>query len=179
MSETPISFLLHHRQQVLNAYTGSPGEAWGRLVAGVQIDSAMKENTFRTIIKPFVETCLFYEAGLNAGLNETIDGLNNERRLNTELNNQIHELNNEIERLNAELKVSGSGLNNIDEKLNNLNTETAKSMNIEGWTVAKSGRYYRAFRKINGKVHGVHLGLSLDGAAEKIRAKTITRPMPG
>jgi hypothetical protein len=164
MSETPISFLLHHRRQVLDAYSGSPGEAWGRLVAGIQIDAAMKENTFRTIIKPFVETCLFYEAGLNAGLNETIDGLNNElnneRRLNNELNNQIHELNN---RLNT--------LEGLNSRLNNVDTETVKSMNIEGWTVAKSGRYYRAFRKINGRVQGIHLGLTLDGAAEKIRAK--------
>jgi hypothetical protein len=40
-----------------------------------------------------------------------------------------------------------------------------------GWTVAKSGRYFRAFKKIGGKLHGVHLGASIEGAEEKIKAK--------
>jgi hypothetical protein len=46
---------------------------------------------------------------------------------------------------------------------------TAK--NIAGWTVAKSGGYFRAFKKMGGKMKAVYLGKSLDGAEQKIMAK--------
>ena len=185
---TPIAFLIEHREQVLNAYDGSnglQGETWKTLLPQIQVEQSMKENTFRTILKPFVETCRFFDGQLNK-LNKTITGLNeklnNEQELNTKLNNQVQELNNRLntlDGLNAELNnelekcrlnVSDAGLNNSDEKLNT--DEPAKQkLNIAGWTVIKSGRYYRAFRKINKKVHGVHLGKSLDDAEIKIRAK--------
>jgi hypothetical protein len=159
MNESPIKYLLQNRVQVLSAFTGSPVEAWKRLVADIQIDAAMKENTFRTIIKPFVEVHQYFEAGLN------------------------NQLNNEIDRLNTELNTfRESRLNKTQGGLNNMETEQGlnKKLNIDGWTVAKSGRYFRAFRKIRGKVQGIHLGLTLDGAAEKIKAKSeqITRQQP-
>ena len=135
---TPISFLLEHRHEILNTYTGSPVETWGKLAEVIQIDGAMSENTFRALIKNFVETCQFYE------------------RLNNELNNEIQRLNNEIN----------------NKRGPKMETEAVKSrLNISGWTVAKSGRYYRAFKKIDGKLHGVHLGSNLHGAGVKIKAK--------
>ena len=164
MNESPIKYLLQNRVQVLSAFTGSPVEAWKRLVADIQIYAAMKENTFRTLVKPFVEVCQYFEAGLN-----------NEQELNSELNNKIHELNNRLntlEGLNSRLNNEIERLNNTEGKLNNMETEQVKSkLNIEGWTVAKSGRYFRAFKKINGRVQGIHLGLTLDKAAEKIQEK--------
>ena len=42
---------------------------------------------------------------------------------------------------------------------------------IGDWNIVKSGGYYRAFRRIDGKVCGIHLGKSLRGANRKIRAK--------
>jgi hypothetical protein len=173
MSGSPIKYLLQNRVQVLSAFTGSPIEAWKRLKDKIQIEKAMSENTFRALIKNFVEVCQYFEAGLNTGLNETIDGLNNQ--LNDRLNNQVRELNNRLntlERLNEKLNNEIERLNNTEKKLNNMDAEQVKSrLNIEGWTIAKSGRYFRAFRKIKGRVVGIHLGLTLDGATEKIKEK--------
>jgi uncharacterized phage infection (PIP) family protein YhgE len=194
MSESPIKYLLQNRKQVLSTFTGSPVEAWKRLKDQIQIEKAMSENTFRALIKNFVETCQFLEAGLNDGLNvsdtglndrlnETVAGLNtqlnNEQELNTQLNNQIHELNNRLNtleglnsRLNNEVEQLNNKLNKADEPgLNNIDETVKQKLNIGGWTVAKSGRYFRAFKKINGRVQGIHLGLTLDDAADKIRAK--------
>ena len=180
MNESPIKYLLQNRVQVLSAFTGSPTEAWKKLKDQIHVEKFMSENTFRSLIKNFVETCQHFEAGLN----ETGAGLNNEQELNNqvqELNNRLNtleglneKLNNEIERLNAKLNTfRESGLNKTEERLNNMETEQGlnKKLNIHGWTVAKSGRYFRAFKKIKGRVQGIHLGLTLDGAAEKIKAK--------
>lgn len=205
---TPIEFLIENREAVLNAYAGSPVEAWRKLVELVQVDKVMTENTFRTNLKPFAETCKFFNsrlnerlnidsginnrlnetAELNTRLNETITGLNeklnNEQELNIRLNIQVEELNkrlNRLEELNTVLNnelakcrlnvPDGEGLNN---GLNNMESEQAKSkLNIAGWTVAKSGKYYRAFRKIKGRVYGVHLGKDLTDAETKITAKQL------
>jgi hypothetical protein len=43
--------------------------------------------------------------------------------------------------------------------------------NISGWTVAKSGGYFRAFKKVAGKLQGVYLGKDLNNAETKIKAK--------
>ena len=42
---------------------------------------------------------------------------------------------------------------------------------IGDWNIVKSGGYYRAFRRVNGKVRGIHLGKNLKGAKRKIRAE--------
>ena len=197
---TPIQFLLEHREKVLDAYDGSPVEAWRKLVDRVQIDKAMSENTFRTVLKPFAETCNFFNDGLNKlntdnGLNVRLDEmaelnkqlneeLNNKRELNSGLNYQVQELNdklNTFQELNAELNnelvkfrlnaSDGVELNKSNERLNTVGEQVKSKLNIAGWTVAHSGRYYRAFKKIKGKVHGVHLGKSLDEAEAKIQAK--------
>ncbi|WP_028323317.1 hypothetical protein [Desulfatirhabdium butyrativorans] len=225
---TPIEFLLEHREKVLASPVDSAKESWRVLDAQTQIHEAMSENTFRVILKPFVETCRFYNTRLNGRLNElaglnvklnkeletvkcelnnaerlnvelnkTIDRLNeqlnNSQRLNAELNNSIDRLNDRLnesrrlnERLNSqlvkyrlnvfddvelnELNTNGQ-LNKSDKELNTMDEPVKQKLNISGWTVAKSGRYFRAFRKIKGRVYGVHLGLSLDDAETKIRAK--------
>ena len=45
--------------------------------------------------------------------------------------------------------------------------------NIAGWTIAKSGDYFRLFNKVGGQVKGIHLGKVFDRkkALEKIKAK--------
>ena len=49
----------------------------------------------------------------------------------------------------------------------------SKGMRVGKWTVHKSGGYYRAFRKKNGRMFGVYLGKKLDrkAARDKIKAK--------
>ncbi len=205
---TPIHFLLEHREAVLSAFSGSPKEAWRKLIIETpEINDAMVFNTFKVIVGPFVKTCRFFDGRLNDSgaelnktdvglnkLNETIVGLNeklnSKQELNEKLNTQIQELNtrlNNLEGLNVGLNnelvkfrlnvPDGTGLNESDDTklntgLNGMETDQVKSkLNIAGWTVAKSGKYYRAFRKIKGRVHGVHLGKSLDDAEQKILTK--------
>ena len=45
--------------------------------------------------------------------------------------------------------------------------------NIAGWTLAKSGDYFRLFKKVGGEVKGIHLGKVFDRekALEKIKSK--------
>ncbi len=162
---TPTGFLLQHLEIVQEATNDCPvSETWRALVEKIGIDKTMSENTFRVIIKPFVETCNFFNDGLNNQLNKTIT------RLNTELNNEQElnkKLNTEIEELNIKLNTLG-GLNT---KLNNPDMPVKTSLNISGWTVTKQDKYYRAFKKIKGKGYGIHIGKNLDDAAGKILAK--------
>ena len=44
-------------------------------------------------------------------------------------------------------------------------------LNIAGWSIQESGGYFRAFKKVAGKLQGVYLGKNLDGAEQKIMAK--------
>ncbi len=156
---TPIQFLLEHREDVLLAYDGSPLEAWQKLVDRIHVDKAMTENTFRTMLKPFAETCRYFDGRLNEMT-----------ELNEKLNSRIQELS---DRLNVELnkELAKYRLNVSDSELNVPDNKTPNRLNIAGWTVAKSGQYYRAFRKIKGRVYGVHLGKDLTDAETKISRK--------
>lgn len=42
---------------------------------------------------------------------------------------------------------------------------------IAGWNVTPNGKYYRAFRRIGGKLHSLYIGKSLEDAGAKIRTK--------
>ncbi len=162
---TPTGFLLQHLEMVQEATNDCPvSETWRKLVDRIGIDKMMSENTFRVVIKPFVETCNFFNDGLNKKLNETIirlnEELNNEHELNTKLNTQIEELNTKLNTLDG-----------LNIKLNNPDMPVKTSLNISGWTITKQDKYFRAFKKIKNKVYGVHLGKNLDDAAGKIQAK--------
>ena len=162
---TPTGFLIQHREAVIELANDSPvSETWRTLVERISIDKTMSENTFRVVIKPFMETCQFYNDGLNKKLNETITRLNEELNNEQELNKK---LNTEIEELNKKLNT----LDGLNAKLNTLDAPVKTSMNISGWTVTKQDKYFRAFKKIKNKVYGVHLGKNLDNAVAKIEAK--------
>jgi len=83
--------------------------------------------------------------------------LNIQEELNILLNNTVEMLNND-KQLNM--------INKQDEPL-----VDKQKINIAGWSVQKSGGFYRAFRRIGGKMCGVYLGKTLDGAETKIKAK--------
>jgi hypothetical protein len=168
---TPIQFLLEHREDVLSVFEGSPVGTWRKLVDQIQIDKAMTENTFRTLLKPFSETCRYFDKQLNETLIELNNQLNTERELNIRLNIKLQELNNNLDK--CRLNVSDAELNNglYESELNKSDEEAKSKLNILGWTVAKSGKYYRAFRKIKGRVRGVHLGKDLTDAEMKIAQK--------
>jgi hypothetical protein len=67
-------------------------------------------------------------------------------------------------KLNNLLHISDDRLNT---KLNTLDAPVKLKLNISGWTVTQQDKYFRTFKKIRGKVHGVHLGKNLDDAAQK------------
>ena len=71
------------------------------------------------------------------------------------------ELNKELNKVKQELLV----------KQKDKQQETSKGINIDGWSVQKSGGYYRMFKKINGKVHGIYLGKYLDQEKARKRIK--------
>lgn len=52
-------------------------------------------------------------------------------------------------------------------------TVPAADLKVGRWNIQKGGRYYRAFRKVGGKLIGVYLGKQFDetAAREKIMAK--------
>ena len=52
--------------------------------------------------------------------------------------------------------------------------------NIDGWTITKSGGYYRLFKKIDGRNRGIYLGKYLDFevAREKIQAYELCYQKP-
>lgn len=211
---TPIKFLLENEAIVRAAFDGSSKKAWSILLIQLpEITNVMALNSFRVLIRPFVETCRFFDDRLNKlntheglnklnegeaqklnthieELNKTINGLNtelnNDHELNIKLNTQIEELNirlNTLDGLNTELNnelvkcrlniPDSEQLNNSGERLNMKTEQVKQKLNIAGWTVAKSGGYFRAFKKIKGRVYGVHLGRDLVNAEAKIEAKRL------
>lgn len=73
---------------------------------------------------------------------------------------QLEQAHRQIAELKAELK---------SHTLRNRTTPHV----IDGWSIQFSGGYYRMFRRINGKLHGIYLGKKLDEelAREKIKRK--------
>ena len=164
---TPTSFFIQNREIVIElAANNTLSETWRLLVQRIGIDNAMKPNSFNGLIKPFIETCK-HDDELNKKLHEQVkelhEKLHNEQELNEKLHNQLRELHEEQE-LNKKL--------NNDERLHEKlheNEQLHEKLKISGWTVAKSGEYYRAFRKVSGKVHAIHLGRHLDLIDAKIK----------
>jgi TolA-binding protein len=143
---TPTGFMIQHREIVLALATNNTlAEAWRLLVQRIGIDSGISKNSFGGLVKPFIETCK-HDDELNKKLHEQVKELNEKLHNQQELNEKLYN----DERLN--------------EKLHE-NQELNEKLQISGWTIGKSGKsgeYYRAFRKVSGKVHAVHLGRHLD-----------------
>ena len=118
---------------------------------------------------------------LNTELNKRVElnnSLNNDNELNTvkqELDEVKQELNKQIW-LNTELNNSVEKLNIQLNKQHGLNMEVKQGavkhgLNIAGWSIQESKGYFRAFKKVAGKMQAVYLGKNLDDAETKIQAK--------
>jgi len=65
-------------------------------------------------------------------------------------------------------KLNSQGLNN------QVKHETVKhGLNIGGWSIQESKGYFRAFKKVAGKLQGIYLGKDLTDAETKIKAKEL------
>lgn len=176
---TAIEFIVEHLGAILAAYqeTESNKTAWERLKGIIpEIEQAMSFETFRK----YSSILLVLNAKLNIPyLLESLDELNMVKQLNTELNKQI-ELNTELNS-NAELNTVKQELDAVKHELNKLNSQglniqvkqeaVKHGLNIGGWSVQESGGYFRAFKKVGGKMYAVYLGKNLDDAETKIRTK--------
>jgi hypothetical protein len=52
-----------------------------------------------------------------------------------------------------------------------LLAERKTTKNIAGWNVTPYRGYFRAFKRIGGKLHSLYLGKTLDDAESKIKTK--------
>ena len=81
----------------------------------------------------------------------------------------------------SELKACKEDLQKAKDRIAELESELALykpkdgkgSHTINGWNVQHSGGYFRLFKRIGGKLHGIYLGKKCDEdlAKEKIKAK--------
>jgi hypothetical protein len=91
---------------------------------------------------------------------------------------EIQEERNRLEaenlRLNKELNKYRGQIEFLQQKIGELKRGPGPGKNnIAGWTLTKSGQYFKLFKKIGGQVKGIHLGTVFDRekAIEKIKAK--------
>ncbi len=91
-----------------------------------------------------------------------------------EIKEEQNRLKAENIRLNKELNKSCAEIESLQEKIAELKRGPGPGKNnISGWTLTKSGRYFKLFKKVDGQVKGIHLGrvFNRKKAIEKIKAK--------
>jgi hypothetical protein len=156
----PAEILVMHRARIqqLHTETGS----WAKVYDSLPEMAGMSLATFKQYAPILLE--------LNKQLNN-IERLNNELNNNVELKTVKQELEQVKQELNR-LKELNTELNNQLELNITVKQETVKQgLNIAGWNVQESGGYFRAFKKVAGKMKAVYLGKTLEDAEKKIQAK--------
>ena len=155
---TPSEILILHRERICYLFTEM--KSWPKVFEQLSTELpnpiGMQLGTF----KQYAPILLELTKELNKKLN------------NAELNNAVkQELEQVKQQLNT-LQELNSQLNNQLELNNPVKQSRVKQgLNIGGWTIQQSGGYYRAFKKVNGKMFAVYIGKNLDDAAAKIEAK--------
>ena len=178
-----LEIMVQHQDRVLTIYR----EAKNARIAFEQLSKELPEistmgfNTFRQYVCVMDKLAI---ATHNSNSDNQLAIANHE--LSGQLviaNNQIQELavanNNLTEQLaiaNAELTeklATVSHDNNLAIATKELPAEGEKIANhkIAGWNVTPFRGYFRAFRRINGKLHSLYLGKNLNTAEAKIKAK--------
>jgi predicted RNase H-like nuclease (RuvC/YqgF family) len=102
---------------------------------------------------------------------------------------QLMEIKEERKRLNAENTKLKQVLNKYRAEIKSLHKKIAELQigpgpgknNISGWTLTKSGQYFKLFKKVDGQTKGIHLGRVFDRekAIEKIKAKECVNQRTG
>jgi hypothetical protein len=73
---------------------------------------------------------------------------------------ELTAVKHELEQVKQELK-----------KIHGVNAAVKQGVNISGWSIQESKGYFRAFRKMGGKMYAVYLGKTLENAETKIELK--------
>jgi predicted RNase H-like nuclease (RuvC/YqgF family) len=113
---------------------------------------------------------------LNSELNKTVEKLNSQINNSELINSDKQNSDDDKQTLNIlqeQLNTAKQEIELLNSKLNKGDTmiDDKQKINISGWSIQKSGGFYRAFRRIKGKMQGVYIGKSLDEAESKIRVK--------
>lgn len=164
-----MEFVVDHLSDVLRAYDGNQGHDEAYRILQSQFPELSSEMSFASF-KQY--------AGIIIRLNKKINIL---EVLNTDKQNpgnDKQEINNH-DMINSQINNSGlinSDKQNSDDDKQLINKGGAmandkQKINISGWSIQKSGGFYRAFKRINGKMHGIYIGKNLDDADRKIAAK--------
>ena len=163
MKNKAVDFIIEHLGVVLAAYHDQDSHeiAWLNLtkVALPEITGVMDFKTYK-----------IYSEIIH-GLNDKIPFLHVMDRLEEleHVKKELHELQLINSQLNKEKAQQETKKTNEQSK-DTLNNDKQKLI-IAGWSVQESHGYFRAFKRIDGKMKGIYLGKTLEGAEQKIRAK--------
>jgi len=92
-----------------------------------------------------------------------------QEELNT-VSQRLDEVKQELTRAEELSRVSQIGAGRLSRV--NQGGEVKQKLTIAGWNVQQDRQgYYRAFKKISGKLYGLYLGRSLNRAEERIKAR--------
>jgi hypothetical protein len=160
MKNKAVDFIIEHLGVVLAAYhdQGSHEIAWINLSKVIlpEIAKVMKFEKY----KHYAEIVLGLDEKI--GILSLIDNLQ-----------ELEWSRQEITRLNNQLntkKAQQETIKTNEQSKDTLNNDKQK-MIIAGWSVQESHGYFRAFKRIDGKMKGIYLGKTLKGAEQKIRDK--------
>jgi len=163
MKNKAVDFVVEHLGAVLAVYQDNDSHeiAWLNLSKVVlpEIAEVMDFQTFKNYSE------------IVCGLNEKVPFLYVMDRL-AELEHVKKELC-ELQLINKQLNTANAQQETkkaTEQENDTLNTDKQK-MIIAGWSVQESRGYFRAFKRIAGKMKGVYLGKTLEDAEQKIRNK--------
>ena len=163
MKNKAVDFIVEHLGAILAVYDEDDSHeiAWLNLtkVALPEIAGVMNFKTYK-----------IYSEIIH-GLNDKIPFLHVMDRLEEleHVKKELHELQLINNQLNIEKAQQETREINKQSK-DTLNNDKQKLI-IAGWSVQESHGYFRAFKRIDGKMKGLYLGKSLEGAEQKIRGK--------
>ena len=185
-----LEIMIQNQGRVLTIYREAKNAriAFEQLSKDLPEISTMGFNTFRQYVCVMDKLAV---ATQNSEQLATVSYSDNQLAIaNHELTEQLAIANNRIQELavanknlteqlaiaNAELTeklATVSHDNNLAIATNEMEVSHKKIANqkIAGWNVTPFRGYFRAFRRINGKLHSLYLGKSLDDAEQKIRAR--------
>ena len=110
---TPTEFLIQHRESIMGIYT-VPSSTWNKVKFELpEIETIMTYNTFKTLIRPVVETCRFLSNELTSTKQE-LDKVTQERDNLQNMYNQLY--NND--RLDKVIQ-NPDGLQKLDKVIQN------------------------------------------------------------
>jgi hypothetical protein len=171
-----IEFIVEHIQAVLAAHEqgGTSKAAWVIITGAMpEIEKIMSFPTWRQYCGLVV--ALNKSGNLSIvkhGMLNTEEELKNVKQLLLNSDEELKNVKQMLLNKNEEIEAVKQGLLNSNVKQSKVKQSKPKQgLCISGWSIQQSGGFYRAFKRVSGKIEGVYIGKNLDDAIEKIEAK--------